>query len=176
MAARKRRAFTREFKEQAVRLVREGAKAGKSLGAIAKELDLTDTSLREWVRRAEIDEGKGPPGALTTVEREELTRLRRENKVLQMERDILKKRRPSSPRRAREVRVHLCGEGLGTASFAGSWRSREAATTPGDGVSRPSRRSTTRTSLSRSPPSTRPAARPTAVPASTMSCAPKGCR
>jgi transposase len=57
---------------------------------VAIDLDLTETALREWVRRAEVDAGKGPPGALTTTEREELTRLRRENKRLQMERDILK--------------------------------------------------------------------------------------
>jgi transposase len=57
---------------------------------VAIDLDLTETALREWVRRAEVDAGKGPPGALTTTEREELSRLRREVKRLQMERDILK--------------------------------------------------------------------------------------
>jgi transposase-like protein len=89
--ARARRFFTREFKAEAVRLVREGAAAGKSAGRIAKDLDLTETALRAWVRQAEVDEGKGPAGALTTAEREELTRLRRENRVLQMEREILKR-------------------------------------------------------------------------------------
>ncbi len=53
-------------------------------------LDLTETALREWVKRADIDAGKGPPEALTTAEREELARLRRDNKRLTMERDILK--------------------------------------------------------------------------------------
>jgi transposase len=86
MAKRKRRSFTPEFKADAVKLVR----GGRSIPDVTRELDLTDTALRDWVRRAEIDEGKGPPGALTTVEREELTRLRREVKRLQMERDILK--------------------------------------------------------------------------------------
>jgi transposase len=57
---------------------------------VAADLDLTETALREWVRRADIDAEKGPPGALTTEEREELARLRRENKRLTMERDILK--------------------------------------------------------------------------------------
>jgi len=47
-------------------------------------------SLREWVKRADIDAGKGPPDALTTAEREELARLRREVKRLAQERDILK--------------------------------------------------------------------------------------
>src|SRR5213080_2032320 len=88
MAKRKRRAFTREFKAQAVRIVRE---SGKSVGVVARELDLTETALRSWVRQAEIDAGRGTSGALTTEEREELGRLRRENRTLRMERDILKK-------------------------------------------------------------------------------------
>jgi transposase len=88
---RVRRSFTKEFKAEAVRLVREGATVGKSVGKIAKDLDLTETALRAWMKRAEIDEGRGPPGALTTAEREELARLRRENRVLQMEREILKR-------------------------------------------------------------------------------------
>jgi transposase-like protein len=88
MAKRKRRAFTKEFKAETVRLVRD---SGKSVGAIARELDLTETALREWVRQAEVDAGRGRPGVLTTEEREELTRLRREVRTLRMERDILKK-------------------------------------------------------------------------------------
>jgi transposase-like protein len=85
---RRRRAFSDEFKAETVRLVRE---SGKSIGAIARELDLTETALRRWVRQAEIDAGRGPAGALTTSERDELAQLRRENKRLRMERDILKK-------------------------------------------------------------------------------------
>jgi transposase-like protein len=85
---RRRRAFSEEFKAETVRLVRE---SGKSIGAIARELDLTETALRRWVRQAEIDAGRGPAGALTTSERDELTQLRRENKRLRMERDILKR-------------------------------------------------------------------------------------
>jgi len=87
MARRKRRQFTPEFKAEAVRLARVG---DRSIGQVAADLDLTETALREWVRRAEADAGKGVPDTLTTAEREELTRLRRENKRLQMERDILK--------------------------------------------------------------------------------------
>jgi transposase-like protein len=86
--ARKRRKFTPEFKAQAVRLCRVG---DRSIGQVAKDLDLTETALREWVQRADVDEGKGPTDALTTSEREELQRLRRENKRLEMEREILKK-------------------------------------------------------------------------------------
>jgi transposase-like protein len=88
MTKRKRRAFTPEFKADAVRLVKASE---RGVGQVAKELDLTETALREWVKRDAVDAGKGPPNALTTVEREELVRLRRDNKRLLMERDILKK-------------------------------------------------------------------------------------
>ena len=86
MAKRKRRSFTAEFKADAVKLVQ----AGRSVPEVARQLDLMATALRDWVRRAEIDAGKGPPGALTTVERDELAKLRREVKRLQTERDTLK--------------------------------------------------------------------------------------
>jgi transposase len=87
-ARRQRRKFTPEYKAEVVRLVRTG---GKSAGQIARELDLNETSVRAWVAQAEIDAGNAPNGELTTSEREELARLRRENKVLQMEREILRK-------------------------------------------------------------------------------------
>jgi len=85
---RTRRKFSAEFKAETVRLVRD---SGKPVRAIARELDLTETALRRWVQQAEVDAGRGPVGALTTSEREELALLRRENKRLRMERDILKK-------------------------------------------------------------------------------------
>jgi transposase len=88
MAKRKRRAFTTEFKTQTVRLVRD---SGKSIGEVAQELDLTESAVRAWVRQATIDRGRGGAGLLTTEEREELGRLRREVRTLRMERDILKK-------------------------------------------------------------------------------------
>jgi transposase len=88
MAKRKRRKFTAEFKAEAVRLCKVG---DRTIGQVARDLDLTETALREWVKVVDVDAGKGPPGALTSSEREELTRLRRENKQLQMEREILKK-------------------------------------------------------------------------------------
>ncbi len=84
---RKRRAFTPEFKAEAVRLCRVG---DRTITQVAADLDLTETALREWVKRADIDAGKGPPDALTTAEREEMVRLRRELKRVTMERDILK--------------------------------------------------------------------------------------
>jgi transposase len=84
---RQRRQFDTEFKEQAVRLVLD---EGKSVAAVARDLDLTETALREWVQRARADRTKGRSG-LTTAEREELARLRKENRILQEEREILKK-------------------------------------------------------------------------------------
>src|SRR6186713_1381821 len=84
---RKRRVFTPEFRAEAVRLCKVG---DRTIAQVSKDLDLTENSLREWVKRADIDAGKGPPDALTTAERDELTRLRRENKRLAQERDILK--------------------------------------------------------------------------------------
>jgi transposase-like protein len=88
MERRKRRAFTREFKSETVRLVVEG---GRSIPEVARDLDLTESALRAWVRQSEVDAGRGKPGALTTEEREELGRLRREVKTLRLEREILKK-------------------------------------------------------------------------------------
>lgn len=87
MARRKRRTFTPEFKAEVVALCQVG---DRSIGQVSKDLGLTTTAVREWVRRAEVDAGRGKPGELTTVERDELTRLRRENKRLRTEREILK--------------------------------------------------------------------------------------
>ena len=53
------------------------AEADMVVEAVAEDLDLTETALRAWVKRFDIDAGKGPPGALTTIEREELAQLRR---------------------------------------------------------------------------------------------------
>ena len=85
---RSRRKFTDEFKAGAVRLVLD---EGKTAGAVARELDLTESAVRAWVARAEADRTKGRSGGLTTVEREELARLRKENRELRLERDVLKK-------------------------------------------------------------------------------------
>ena len=87
MPRRKRRGFTPEERADAVRMVREVG----NLARVARDLDLTETSLRNWVKQADIDEGKGSEGALTTEELKELRRLRRENRILKMERDFAKK-------------------------------------------------------------------------------------
>ena len=85
---RKRRYFSREYKEEVAKLVLEG---GQTASEVSRDLDLTETAVRRWVRQLEIDMGGGPDGRLTTDEREELRRLRRENRQLRMEREILKK-------------------------------------------------------------------------------------
>lgn len=87
MARRSRRKFSDEQKADAVRMAREIGSVAKA----ARDLDLTETTLRNWIKRADIDEGRGSPGDLTSDERKELQRLQRENKTLQQERDFLKK-------------------------------------------------------------------------------------
>lgn len=82
---RARRSFTPEYKADAVKLVR----SGRSVASVAKDLDLTATALRDWVRRADADAGEDP-SVLSTEERQEMARLRRDNKQLRMERAILK--------------------------------------------------------------------------------------
>ena len=84
---RPRRRFDDDFKAQAARLVLD---EGKNVGAVARDLDLTETALRECVKRARADRTNGRTG-LTTAEREELARLRKENRELRTEREILKK-------------------------------------------------------------------------------------
>ena len=88
MAKRKRRAFSAEYKAEVVELIRT---SGKSIGAVAKDLDLTETAVRAWVQQSEVDAGRGPSGVLTTAEREELAQLRKRVKTLEMEREILKR-------------------------------------------------------------------------------------
>ena len=84
---RVRRQFSEEFRIGAVRLVLD---AGKTVGAVARELDLTPSALAQWVKQARADRTKGKTG-LTTEERAELARLRKDNRELRMERDVLKK-------------------------------------------------------------------------------------
>ena len=83
---RGRRSFTPTFKAEVVALVRQG---DRSLPAICREMDLSETAVRHWVAQAAVDAGEQE--GLTTEEREELRRLRREVRVLREERDILKR-------------------------------------------------------------------------------------
>ncbi len=74
------------FRTEAVRLIRSGP---KPLSEIAKDLGVTDQTLRNWVRQADVDEGCRD--GLSSGEKEELRQLRRENRVLREEREILRK-------------------------------------------------------------------------------------
>jgi transposase len=86
-AKRPRRSFTDDYKTGAVRLVLD---EGKTVAAVARDLGLTESSLRNWVEHTRADRTKGKTG-LMTVEREELARLRKELRIVEEERDILKK-------------------------------------------------------------------------------------
>jgi transposase len=84
---RPRRSFTPEFKAEVVALVRQ---PGKTAGAVAREMGLTETAVREWVKQAERDDGTRADG-LSSTERTEMAQLRRELREAREERDILKR-------------------------------------------------------------------------------------
>jgi transposase len=80
--------YTPEFKRDAVELARS---SGRTVTEVARDLGVSSESLRAWVNQAKIDQGEGPTGALTTAEKEELRRLRWENREQQQTIEILKK-------------------------------------------------------------------------------------
>ena len=80
------RGYPPEFRAEAVELYRAG---GRSLRSISESLGISIEALRQWIRQADIDDGRTE--GLTTTEREEFNRLRRENRILKEEREILKK-------------------------------------------------------------------------------------
>ncbi len=86
--AKKRRTYTREFKDEVVKLVLDG---GQSAAEVARKHGLQPSSVYSWVSQARVDRGNGPPGALTTAEKEDYRRLQRENRELRRERDFLEK-------------------------------------------------------------------------------------
>jgi transposase len=85
---RQRRAFTPEFKAEIVELCQRG---DRSVGQVARDFDLTETAVREWVKQAERDTGSRQDGGLTSAERRELAELRRENRRLREDVEILKR-------------------------------------------------------------------------------------
>ena len=84
--AERRAAYAPEYRRQMVELVR----AGRTPGELAREFECSAQAIRNWVRQADRDEGRREDG-LTSAEREELRRLRREVRQLREEREILKK-------------------------------------------------------------------------------------
>jgi transposase len=85
--SRPRRAFTPDFKAEIVELCQRG---DRTVGQVARDVDLTETAVRAWVKQAELDTGARTDG-LTSVERDELAQLRRENRRLREDNDILKR-------------------------------------------------------------------------------------
>jgi transposase len=88
MTQKPRRIFTDEQRAEAVRIVHQ---SGKPVIQVAREMGLTESALRRWVKQAQIDQESDPQGKLTSAERKELNELRRDLKRVQMERDFLKK-------------------------------------------------------------------------------------
>jgi transposase len=117
---RRRRAFTAEFKAEIVELCQRG---DRSAGQVAKDFDLTETAVREWVRQAERDAGTRD-GGLTSDERRELAELRKENRRLP-------RRTPAWPPRSRQSTRNR----KGVTALPGSMRSceRRAGGTPASG-------------------------------------------
>jgi transposase len=85
---RRRRSFTTEFKAEIVDLCQRG---DRSAGQVARDFDLTETAVREWVKQAGRDTGMLSDGGLTSAERKELSELRRENRRLREDVEILKR-------------------------------------------------------------------------------------
>ena len=84
---RTRPPYPPEFRAEAVELIRSGS---KTIRGLSRDLGVSDQTLRTWLRQGDIDAGRRHDG-LTTSEREELRRLRSENRTLRMERDLLRK-------------------------------------------------------------------------------------
>jgi transposase len=85
---RARRSFTPEFKTEIIELCQRG---DRSIGQVTRDFDLTETAVRAWIRQAERDTGTRDDGGLTSAERHELTVLRRENRRLREDVEILKR-------------------------------------------------------------------------------------
>lgn len=85
---RERRTFSEEYKQQVLELIRSGE---KSVGQICRDLDLTETAVRRWIKQDRQANGAMTQNSLSETDQQELVRLRSENKRLKTERDILKK-------------------------------------------------------------------------------------
>ena len=101
-----------EFRQRAIELARERP---KPIAETAADIGIPESRLRNWVHQADIDECRRR--GLTTDERAELVALRRENRVLRMERRSWQKPRPSSPPRRTTVRSDLPLRGRGEANY-----------------------------------------------------------
>jgi transposase len=114
-SARTRPPYPSVFRREAIELV---GISSKSQRQIAEDLGISDVTLRNWVKQAERDEVRNPDG-LSTDERGELARLRRENQTLRMEREILKKAAALSPGRPASRRRDLLADRGGEGELSG---------------------------------------------------------
>lgn len=85
---RPKRHFTDDYKAEVVEII---LGEGRSIRQVCQELELTESAVRRWVQRARLEQGGGGPGRMSSDEREELKRLRREVRQLRLEREVLKK-------------------------------------------------------------------------------------
>src|SRR5919107_1288795 len=168
---RVRRAFTPEFKAEIVELCQRG---DRSIGQVARDFDLTETAVREWVRQAERDSGTRSDGGLTSAERQELAALRREKRQLREDLGVLKRATAFFAKETRGtcIRSSRRREHSSAASSARvrCWRSPVPPTTPIVlAPSRPAGAPTTPSQGTSELPTRRPRAA-TAPHASTRSC------
>ena len=103
MTKRVKRRFTQEFRHEVVKLVLDG---GQSSSQVARTHDLAPSLVAGWVRQAKTDMGVGVAGQLTSAEKEELTKARKDLRELRRENDFLKKQRLGSPAKTYEVRCN----------------------------------------------------------------------
>jgi transposase len=114
---RARRSFTPEFKAEIVELCQRG---DRSIGQVARDFDLTETAVREWVRQAERDAGTRGDGGLTSAECQELSALRgRTNGYGRTWRSSSERRLSSCRRPGERLSVHRGGEGAAAQRQAG---------------------------------------------------------
>mgnify|MGYP003978894515 CR=1 FL=1 len=106
MTGEGRRSYTREYKYEAVRLITD---EGHGMAEVARNLGINANILGRWKREAQEEDAFPGKGRMKPME-EELRRLRRENQQLKMDREILKKRRPSLPRSRSDVFIHQTAE------------------------------------------------------------------
>ena len=100
--------YAPEFRAEAVRLVREGGRTPRQLAA---DLGCSESSINGWLKQADVDAGRRSDG-LTSAEREELRQLRAENRVLRMERDLLKELRRQTWLEQGRLQLREIGIGL----------------------------------------------------------------
>ena len=120
-----RKKYTPEFRHEAVQLAREAERVGKSVDKVASDIGVHANTLREWVQRDLSAKAGTGENSVGLDERAELLQLRKENRILRMERDILKK-----------AAAHSTGQRTQAGLRRRGWRHHEAARSPGHVVQR----------------------------------------